>query len=352
MSEQTADANYRILDAAANRAGEGFRTLEEYTRFALNDGDLTERIKRMRHQLTASLAPLARDRLLAARDTPGDVGTSVTLDSEIRRESARDIVGAAAARTQQSLRVLEEYSKPIDPLVASRMEQIRYRCYSLFAEIEMRQIVDSRNRRIDQASVYVLIDAGDNDDDFATTIQSLVDAGADVIQLRDPGVDDRTLFNRAGIASRITRGAETLFIVNNRPDIALAVSADGVHVGQEDLPLSAARAVVGQNRLVGVSTHSVEQARDAAANGADYIGCGPVFAGQTKSFDRYVGTDLLRGVAGKVAVPAFAIGGIDETNVKEVASAGFDRVAVSGALRDANDPSKTIAKLKAALSRR
>tara|TARA_R110002049_G_scaffold4601_4_gene31843 strand:+ start:70478 stop:71533 length:1056 start_codon:yes stop_codon:yes gene_type:complete len=351
MSEDPARAYYRILDAAANRAGEGLRTLEEYARFGLDDANLTEQLKRLRHGLTATLAPIARERLLNARDTPGDVGTAITLSSERQRESAEDVVAAAAARTQQSLRCLEEYSKTIDPNIAVQIEQLRYRSYSLMATLELQQIVHSRRERIGGASIYVLIDAGPSVDQLAATVRSLDDAGIDVLQLRDPNIDDRTLYDRACAVSKLLDHSSTIFIVNDRPDIAAAAEADGVHVGQEEIPVAAARRIVGGHRLVGVSTHSISQARDAVADGADYIGCGPVFPGRTKAFDSYVGPALLKQVAGEIDLPAFAIGGIDTSNVAKVADAGFTRIAVTGAIRDAENPAKVIAQLRTHLER-
>lgn len=344
------EAYYRILDASANRAGEGLRTLEEYARFGLDDAGLTKRLKHLRHQLATALKPLSREKMLAARDTPGDVGTAISLKTENQRGSVRDVVAAAAARTQQSMRCLEEYGKVIAPEVAAAIEQIRYQSYSIFGELELLQIVHSRREKIANAIVYVLIDAGSSDEQFASTVQTLADGGADVLQLRDRSCDDRTLYRRARIAAETVKEAETLFIVNDRPDIAAAACADGVHVGQEELPIEAARKIVGGDRLIGLSTHSIEQAREAVNEGADYIGCGPVFPGQTKSFDSYVGTAFLREIAGEIELPAFAIGGIDLSNVDEVAEAGFKRIAVTGAVRDAADPIAAIKELKKRLT--
>ena len=115
------------------------------------------------------------------------------------------------------------------------------------------------------------------------------------------------------------------------------------------MPAPVARQIIGTNRLVGVSTHSLEQAQQAVRQGADYIGCGPVFPGCTKAFEKYVGTELLQQVSRQIDVPAFAIGGIDLENISEVVRAGFPRVAVTGVIRDSDDPAATASKLRALL---
>jgi thiamine-phosphate pyrophosphorylase len=126
--------------------------------------------------------------------------------------------------------------------------------------------------------------------------------------------------------------------MNDRADLARLAEADGVHVGQEELSVREARRLVGAGALVGVSTHSVEQARAAVLAGANYIGVGPTFASGTKSFSRFTGVELLRQVAAEIRLPAFAIGGVSLTNLDQVLDAGFERVAVSGAIVRASDP--------------
>jgi thiamine-phosphate pyrophosphorylase len=331
-------ATYRILDASANRAGEGLRTMEEFARFVLDDAEMTGRLKSLRHDLMAAISQLSRNSLLAARDTDGDVGTEIRESSEYQRASLMGVVAAAAARTQQSLRVLEEYGKTIEAAVAADIEQIRYRCYSLSAKLELRLDRDDRRLRLSESRLYALVDAGPSEQEFTASVTQLMEGGVDVLQLRDSGADDRTLLNRARRGTTIAREFGKLFIMNDRADLAVAAETDGVHVGQEELPVAETRRIVGPQRLIGVSTHSIEQARDAVAAGADYIGCGPVFPGRTKAFDNYVGTSLLKEVSDEIELPAFAIGGIDAANLDEVIDAGCRRIAVTGALRDVSEP--------------
>ena len=350
MSDNHHDSTYRILDAAANRAGEGFRCLEEFARFVLDDVSLSGELKELRHGLTSALEHFPRPYRLRARDTPGDVGTELTTAAESVRLNTADVIASAASRTQQSLRVLEEYGKLIDADAASAIEQIRYRCYTVCAQLELAMPGKQRRDRLLAAKLYVLIDSGPDEESFGALCQSLCENGVDILQLRDRQADDRTLIARARIATEIARTAGALLIVNDRVDLAVASGADGVHVGQEELPAPVARQIIGPDRLVGVSTHSLDQAQQAVREGADYIGCGPVFAGTTKSFEAYVGPALLTEVSEAIKIPAFAIGGIDHHNLAEVIGAGFRRIAVTGAVGNSPDPAAAAAKLKQMLS--
>jgi thiamine-phosphate pyrophosphorylase len=144
----------------------------------------------------------------------------------------------------------------------------------------------------------------------------------------------------------LTGGSDTLFIVNDRPDIAVLSDADGVHVGQDELSVADCRTMVGSKRLVGVSTHSLAQARQATLDGADYIGCGPTFPSQTKAFEDFPGLEFLRAVQGEIHIPAFAIGGINGENIAGVLEAGFRCVAVSNAVTAAPEPAAAVRKLR------
>jgi thiamine-phosphate pyrophosphorylase len=244
------------------------------------------------------------------------------------------------------LRVLEEYGKTIDVSVAAKIEQLRYRSYTVSAQLELELQVNQRTARLHQTRLYVLVDAGPTENAYAEMVTRLVQGDVDILQLRDRSADDRTLLRRARLGTEIARQHDKLFIMNDRADLTVAADTDGVHVGQEELPVAEARQIVGAQRLLGVSTHTIEQARGAVADGADYIGCGPVFPGRTKEFDSYVGTMFLKDVASEIELPAFAIGGIDASNLNQVIDAGLHRIAVTGAVRDAKDPVEAAAELK------
>ncbi len=148
-------ANYRILDANANRAVEGLRTLEEVARFHLDHSGLTSNLKQLRHELQETVDRLGRLNLLTARDTAHDVGTQVTTPSEYQRADLAAIVGAASGRVQQALRCLEEFSKPLDAEIAASFEALRYRSYDLLAAIELQ----TRSKPFpENGRLYLLLD--------------------------------------------------------------------------------------------------------------------------------------------------------------------------------------------------
>jgi thiamine-phosphate pyrophosphorylase len=169
-------------------------------------------------------------------------------------------------------------------------------------------------------------------------VAALARGGAGIVQLRAKGVPDRVLFALAREAQAAARAAGMLFVVNDRPDVALMVGADGVHLGQDDLPPEDARRLLGPEAVIGRSTHSLEQLERAAVEPVDYVAFGPVFGTGTKRDpDPVVGLDLLRAARALSARPLVAIGGIDASRAALAIAAGADGVAVISALADAPD---------------
>lgn len=335
-------AALRILDANANRLQEGLRVVEEYCRFALADTFLTGQLKQIRHDLSESLRSLPDAHRLAARDTQRDVGVEITTAAEFVRADLQAVASANLARCQQALRAIEEYAKLDWPQLARQVEPLRYRLYvlaqALFRAAQARD-------RLGDARLYVLVDGGMDAADFEGRCRATLAGGAHVLQLRDKRLDDRTLLARARRLREWTTAAGVIFIVNDRPDLARLARADGVHVGQEELSVQEVRTIVGPDSLVGVSTHSLAQARQAVLDGADYLGCGPTFPSTTKTFAEFPGLDFLRQVAGEIGLPAFAIGGVRLDNLSQVIAAGLRRVAVSDAVWRAADPAEAARRL-------
>lgn len=181
-------------------------------------------------------------------------------------------------------------------------------------------------------------------------VAALVRGGARILQLRAKAVSDRRLVELAREALAATREGGALLLVNDRPDVARIVGADGVHLGQDDLPPADARTVLGPDAIVGFSTHNVEQLRRAASQPVDYLAVGPVFPTSTKANpDPVVGLDLLREARGLVAQPLVAIGGIRPGNARAVVEAGADGLAVASALLRAADLPAQCAAFQAAL---
>jgi len=339
----------RVLDAAANRATEGLRVIEDYLRFILDDAHLTRECKSIRHALSAALSVFSSADRHAARETRADVGTAIAEPAESIRGNAAAVLEANLKRVEQSLRSLEEFSKTLDAQTAAKLEQLRYRVYTLEKAVETTR---TSLERLADAQLYVLVDGCASSDLFQALVEELVDAKIAIIQLRDKNLADRELLARARALAELTRGSQTLFIMNDRPDLAVLAGADGVHIGQEELTVKDARRILGPQGLIGVSTHSLEQAREAVLDGANYIGVGPTFPSGTKQFSQFMGTELLRLVQAEIRLPAFAIGGITWNNLPQVIATGFTRIAVSGAITAADDPAAATQELMAALKSR
>ncbi len=342
MNSSDQIALLRIIDANANRAAEGLRVVEEYARFVLEDRHLATLLKQLRHELSEVLLVVPAYDRCAARETQHDVGTSVATSEEYQRETARDVAAANQKRVEQSLRSLEEFLKPLAAAAAVELEQLRYRAYTLGRALEL---TAAAHQRLESAQLYVLIDGAGSADDFDALVRSLIEAEVHILQLRDKQLDELSLLQRARRLRQLTRDTQTLFVMNDRADLAVLSGADGVHVGQDELPVKDIRSLVGPDALIGVSTHSIQQARQAVLDGASYIGCGPTFRSQTKSFDAFPGLALLREVAAEISLPAFAIGGITLDNLPLVLEAGLARVAVGQGVLGADHPAQTAGRM-------
>ncbi len=182
------------------------------------------------------------------------------------------------------------------------------------------------------------------------TIQEAAAGGADVFQLRENDLDDRELLQRARDVRRWTRQTGTLFILNDRPDIARLSEADGVHLGQNDMSVKDARIILGPDAIIGVSTHDIGQVRQAILDGATYLGVGPTFPSLTKQFEQISGLEFVRAALAETSLPAFVIGGINPTTIKLAVQAGAERIAVSSAIAAAQNPRSVAVALREALT--
>ncbi len=325
----------RILDAAANRAREALRVIEDHARFVLDDAHLCGQAKALRHELTQALRELGPEGLLQARDTAHDVGAAIAGEGEYVRSSLADVLLAAGKRLGEALRSLEEYGKLAHPLLGERVEALRYRAYTLE---KAAALMGRARERLAAARLYVLLSAASCKSSLEWTIEEAAAGGASVFQLREKSLPDRDLLSRARDVRRWTLRAGALFIVNDRPDIARLAEADGVHLGQDDLGVREARRILGPDALIGVSTHDADQVRRAVEDGASYIGIGPTFPSGTKSFATFPGLAFIREASALTGLPAFAIGGIHAGNIAEVAAAGARRVAAGLAVAAADEP--------------
>ncbi|MGI0491054.1 thiamine phosphate synthase [Alkalinema pantanalense CENA528] len=342
-------ALYRILDANLDRAREGLRVVEEWCRFGLNQAALTEQCKAMRQELAQWHLPEFR----AARNTPGDLGTQMTHPQEAKRDSIAQVLQANLCRIEESLRVLEEYGKVHSAEMGAAMKQMRYKIYTLDSQLqassqasplqtqtletlpELPTMTLSRHDRLHQAQLYLVTSPSDR---LVEVVESALKGGLTLVQYRDKNTDDGLRFDRAKQLKALCQQYGALFIVNDRVDLALAVDADGVHLGQQDLPYEVARQILGPDKVIGRSTTNPEEFAKAMQEGADYIGVGPVHETPTKAGKAAAGYDYVHYASENCAIPWFAIGGIDLSNVQAVVDAGARRVSVVRAVMEAENP--------------
>jgi len=198
--------------------------------------------------------------------------------------------------------------------------------------------------------LYVIISSGLAKKPVLETLQEVIQGGADAVQLREKTMSDGEFLALAKEFRRITSQSKILFIVNDRAGIAKKVDADGLHIGQSDLTIHCARKIIGYDRILGVSTHTIVQARKAQLEGADYISVGPLFPTITKDYEPPVGLGYLKEVKREITIPFVVIGAINRENLNEILSAGGLRVAICSAIICSNDILQTTRSFKAQIA--
>lgn len=203
----------------------------------------------------------------------------------------------------------------------------------------------SKKKLLKKSRLYLIIDKKTCGQksllEAADKIKSL---GADIIQLRDKISDKAAILKDAYSLRRLLAKSKTLFIINDYLDIARITDADGIHLGQEDCSIKIARKILGKDKIIGLSCHSLKQAIEAQKQGADYIGIGPIFKTPTKPATSPIGLKIIREIGRRLKIPFFAIGGIDKNNIKKVVAFGAKRIAVTRAADQARDIKPVIIK--------
>ncbi len=205
----------------------------------------------------------------------------------------------------------------------------------------------SKRRLLLNSRLYLILDKNScPHSDVITVLQKVVKSGVDLIQLREEGVADKEFLYEAKIIRKICRKYGIIFLINDRSDIALAVDADGVHLGQSDLPLKDARRILGNDKFIGISCRNLLQAAKAERLGADYISIGPVFRTQIKPYLNPLDLKILKKINKKIKIPLFAVGGINSSNLKIILSLGIKRIALCSAICCAQNVMRSAALLK------
>jgi len=328
----------RLIDANLDRAREGLRVIEDWCRFGLDREDLVVPLKDWRQQLGLLHADLYRQ----ARSTATDTAAGLSHPAQQTRTDSRQVVKANASRVQEALRVIEEFARTTDAPLAATAATVRYALYD--HEVRILEACDHNHRRqqLEGARLCLITDPGPDDDSNAMLkrVEAALQAGVTLVQYRRKQGDDRLRLQEARQLAELCRSHQALFIVNDRIDLAVLVNADGVHLGQDDLPHAEARELLGSDKLIGRSTHRLEHLTKAQDDGADYVGVGPVYATRTKAERTPAGLEWVRKANAAATVPWFAIGGIDASRIAEVRAAGASRVAVVSAIMAADDPAE------------
>ena len=325
----------RLLDADFNRAREALRVMEDFARFILNDSRLTETAKQLRHDLCRIINLLPLSERLSNRDIVDDVGVNISTVSETSRADTRAVVQAAANRLTEALRCLEEYVKIENPETAANLESLRYRSYQLEKQILSRSHLSGR---LQSMRLYVLVTEFLCRKDIIDVVDQILTGPCQALQLREKDKSDSDLLLLSRKIARRCHDADTLFIMNDRADLAVLADADGVHLGRDDLPVKEARKILKSHMIVGKSTHSLAEAQKAAAEEPDYLSVGSVFGSPTKPNVPCCGTDLLRRVAAFWDRPLVAIGGVTSDNAQQAFQAGASAVAVCHTILSAENP--------------
>ncbi len=344
-------ALFRIIDANFNRGREAARTMEEYCRFALNSPDLSSRAKTLRHDLCAIIKQFDPGLLIANRDVQGDVGRQMQIEGQLCRSTLSECFIAAAKRLTEALRVLAEAVQTFDPAMAADFERLRFDGYALEKDA---LVFSSTTAKFSSVKLYVLLTVAEDtgDEQIMNLARVCVGAGVDCLQLRCKGITDRRALCLAKKIVSICRAGDALSIINDRIDIAVSSGADGVHLGQDDIGVEQARQLQMTPMIVGLSTHSIDQLKDAIGQRPDYAALGPVFATPTKPSAEPVGLKYVSealDILADSSIGHVAIGGITPENVGQVLGAGARAIAVSSVVTEAKDPEKICRQLKEAL---
>jgi len=341
----------RVLDANLDRAREGLRVVEELARFVFQDKALQKKTKSLRHKLASLFASLPRKRAVGSsavlapkhvtrerlidlgRDVTSDVGKDTLTSHEAKRATTIDLVQANFARIEESLRALEEFTKFFPGTLSTNLKALRFEVYTLEKDYVRAGNRAANASLLRNVGMYPIMDReAIGDLDPLKVARQVLVPGIRIVQYRDKVSSAAGICEICAALRKITSRKGVIFIVNDRIDIAQAVDADGVHLGQDDVPIAVARQSLGSRKIIGRSTHSLMQARRAAKEDVDYIGVGPIFSTPTKPQARPVGMELIAKVRAITDKPIIAIGGINRHNLGEVLANGADGAAVISAI--------------------
>jgi len=335
LNSNTKDAEdlriYQIIDANLDRAREGLRVLEDWARFGLGKEKYVKRIKNFRQILGKNHLEVYKK----SRNYIEDRCKGLTHQEQIKRKTSDQIISSNAGRVQEALRVIEEFSRLHNHQLSQIASEIRYEIYTL--EIDLLSL-NKRNKSekiLKENDLYVITDQKEN---LLEIIEDILIAGVKIIQHRFKKGTDKDHLQEAIQIKNLCKRYNSLLIVNDRLDIALASNADGIHLGQDDLDIKTARKLLGYSKIIGISANNEIDNSNALKEDCDYIGIGPVFETTTKINKKAIGIEKIKTLTNDLNIPWFAIGGINSNNISYLKSNGFKKVALVSHLMNSEDP--------------
>ena len=305
---------FQIIDANLDRAREGLRVLEDWARFGIGKEELVIRIKHFRQILGKNHLEIYKQ----SRNHIKDECKGLSHNEQNNRKNHQKIISSNSARVQEALRVIEEFSRYHNNKLSKIASDIRYEVYTLEIELLNFNTCNEAKLIICENNLYSITDKREN---LLEIIEKILLGGVKIIQHR---FKEGKKYN-------------SLFIVNDRVDIAIASNADGVHIGQDDIDITTARKLLGSSKIIGVTANNSTDIANAIKDGCDYIGIGPVFKTFTKSKEP-LGIEKIKALTKDINIPWFAIGGINKTNISSLKNSGINKVAVVSGLLNSEDP--------------
>ena len=321
----------QIIDANLDRAREGLRVLEDWARFGLGLENYVIKIKNFRQILGKNHLEVYKK----SRNHIEDQCKGLSHVEQNNRKSPEKIISSNAARVQEALRVIEEFSRINNGELAKIASEIRYEIYTLEVELLNFNTRKKSEKIIRDNGLYAITD---QNSDVLEKIEDILIGGVKLIQHRFKTGTDKNRLEEAIKIKKLCKKYNALFIVNDRVDIALASDADGIHLGKNDLDLKTARKLLGNSKIIGISANNEIDISTSIKDGCDYIGIGPVFKTSTKKDKEPLGLEKIKSLTKDIKIPWFAIGGINKKNISYLKNNGFSKFAIVSELMNSDDP--------------
>ena len=322
---------YQIIDANLDRAREGLRVLEDWARFGLGENNCVAKIKNFRQILGKNHLEVYKQ----SRNHIEDQCKGLTHQEQINRGAPNQIISSNSGRVQEALRVIEEFSRLHNHKLSKIASEIRYEIYTLEIDLLNLSKLKKKKEILKKNDLYFITDQKEN---LLEIIEEILIAGVKIIQHRFKTGTDKDHLQEAIQIKHLCEKHNSLFIINDRVDIALASNADGIHLGQDDLELKTARKLLGYSKIIGISANNEIDISNAIKEGCDYIGIGPVFETSTKKNKKPIGIKKIKTLTKDLDVPWFAIGGVTTNNISYLKKNGFKKVALVSQLMNSADP--------------